>query len=134
MGTFGIKETLFEWQKLPSRILGLAIGWRFDRIVSGAYEFLARTYQDTDEIFIFGFSRGAYAARTLAAYIHALGLVSGHQPNLFDYGWSLLKTRKTKQDGIDFHLQERFKSTFGRPTKISFLGLFDTVSAVGWIL
>src|SRR6202012_4192010 len=45
VGTFGVKETLFEWQKVPSRVFGLAFGWGLDRIVGGAYEFLARNYQ-----------------------------------------------------------------------------------------
>jgi uncharacterized protein (DUF2235 family) len=27
VGTFGIRETLFEWQKVPSRIFGMAFGW-----------------------------------------------------------------------------------------------------------
>ncbi|MGS4720851.1 phospholipase effector Tle1 domain-containing protein [Citrobacter farmeri] len=33
VGTFGVKETLFEWQKLPSRICGLAFGWGLKRNV-----------------------------------------------------------------------------------------------------
>jgi uncharacterized protein (DUF2235 family) len=133
VGTFGIKETLFEWQKLPSRVFGLAFGWGLDRIVSGAYEFLATNYQDEDEIYVFGFSRGAYAARCLAALIRAVGLVPAYQVNLFEYAWSMLLSRDRKLDQPDFKLQGRFKSTFGRTVNIRFLGLFDTVSSVGWI-
>lgn len=36
VGTFGLKETLFEWQKVPSRICGLAFGWGLKRNVEGA--------------------------------------------------------------------------------------------------
>jgi Uncharacterized alpha/beta hydrolase domain (DUF2235) len=72
VGTFGLKETLFEWQKFPARVFGLAFGWGLARIVCGAYEFLAKNYAaDEDHIYIFGFSRGAYAARALAALIRA---------------------------------------------------------------
>ena len=39
VGTFGLKETLFEWQKFPSRIAGLAFGWGLKRNVEGAYRF-----------------------------------------------------------------------------------------------
>lgn len=35
VGTFGLKETLFEWQKFPSRIAGLAFGWGLKRNVEG---------------------------------------------------------------------------------------------------
>lgn len=133
VGTFGIKEALFEWQKVPSRVSGLAFGWGLDRIVSGAYQFVASTYTDGDEIFLFGFSRGAYAVRVLAALIWAIGLVPGYQGNLFEYAWSILKTRNKADDSLDFQLQGRFKATFGRAVRIHFLGLFDTVSSVGWI-
>jgi uncharacterized protein (DUF2235 family) len=132
VGTFGLKETLFEWQKLPSRVFGLAFGWGISLIMGSAYEFLAKNYERGDEVFIFGFSRGAYAARALAGMIRAVGLVSSHQTNLFDYAWAMLLSRD--QGAPDFALQGRFKATFGqREVRIRFLGLFDTVSSVGWI-
>jgi uncharacterized protein (DUF2235 family) len=132
VGTFGLKETLFEWQKVPSRVFGLAFGWGISRTIGGAYEFLARNYAHGDEIFIFGFSRGAFAARALAAMIRAVGLVSPYQTNLFDYAWAMLLSRD--QQKPDFPLQGRFKATFGQQeVRIRFLGLFDTVSSVGWI-
>jgi uncharacterized protein (DUF2235 family) len=133
VGTFGLKETLFEWEKVPSRVFGLAFGWGLERIIAGAYQFLAGNYEDGDEIYIFGFSRGAYAARALAALVRAVGLLPVHQVNLFDYAWAMLLSRDRQSNKPDFHLQAEFKSTFGRPIRIRFLGLFDTVKSVGWI-
>ena len=133
VGTFGLKETLFEWQKLPSRICGLAFGWGLKRNVEGAYGFLAEQARSGDEIFVFGFSRGAYAARALAALVHAVGLMPAHQTHLFDYAWAMLVARDRKRDKPDFKLQARFKKTFGKAIKFRFLGLFDTVKSVGWI-
>lgn len=133
VGTFGVKETLFEWQKLPSRICGLAFGWGLKRNVEGAYHFLAENYRAGDEIYLFGFSRGAYAARALAALIHTAGIVEGHQTHLFDYAWAMLLARSGENNAPDFKLQARFKSTFGRRVNVHFLGLFDTVKSVGWI-
>ncbi|WP_313704320.1 phospholipase effector Tle1 domain-containing protein [Massilia sp.] len=133
VGTFGLKETLFEWQKLPSRICGLAFGWGLRRIVEGAYRFLAQNWQPGDEIFVFGFSRGAFAARALAAMVHAIGLVPAHQAHLFDYAWAMLLARKKPDNAPDFALQERFRDTFGRRVRIRLLGLFDTVKSVGWV-
>jgi uncharacterized protein (DUF2235 family) len=132
LGTFGLKETLFEWQKLPARVFGLAFGWGLDRVIGSAYEFLAQNYQPGDEIFVFGFSRGAYTARVLAAMIRGVGLVASHQTHLFDYAWAMLRSRENGKP--NFALQGRFKATFGqRRVRIRFLGLFDTVSSVGWI-
>ncbi|EIK94091.1 hypothetical protein PMM47T1_23572 [Pseudomonas sp. M47T1] len=132
VGTFGLRETLFEWQKLPSRLCGLALGWGLKRTVGGAYRFLAKHYRDGDQIYLFGFSRGAYAVRALAALIDAIGLVPGHEAHLFDYAWSMLQARNA-QGQPAFKLQDSFKATFGRPVKVHLLGLFDTVKSVGWI-
>jgi len=49
-----------------SRIRGGMFGYGLDQVVIDAYEWLIDHYEDGDEIFIFGFSRGAYSARSLA--------------------------------------------------------------------
>lgn len=131
-GTFGVRETLFEWQKLPSRLCGLAFGWGLKRTVEGAYRFLAEHWQEGDRISLFGFSRGAYAVRALAALVDAVGLVAGHEAHLFDYAWAMLQARNGNGQPA-FKLQDEFKETFGRPVRIHLLGLFDTVKSVGWI-
>ena len=133
VGTFGIKETLFEWQKVPSRVCGLAFGWGMLRAVESAYRFLAENCREGDEVYFFGFSRGAYTVRALAALIYACGLLQAHQLNLFEYAWAMLIARDRKTKKPDFALQHHFKSTFGRPLSIKFLGLFDTVKSVGWV-
>ncbi|OAX56914.1 hypothetical protein A6R73_01605 [Xanthomonas translucens pv. poae] len=132
VGTFGLRETLFEWQKVPGRIFGLAFGWGLRRTVEGAYRFLVENYQPGDQLYLFGFSRGAYAARALAALMHALGLVGRHNAHLFEYAWDMLR-RRDQGDDVDFHLQSSFRQTFGREVKIRFMGLFDTVKSVGWV-
>jgi uncharacterized protein (DUF2235 family) len=133
VGTFGIKETLFEWQKVPSRIFGLAFGWGMSRTVESAYRFLAENYREGDDLYLFGFSRGAYTVRALAALVYACGLVQPHQLNLFEYAWAMLLARDRKTKAPDFALQRHFKNTFGRSVSIKFLGLFDTVKSVGWV-
>ncbi|KAF1068934.1 MAG: hypothetical protein GAK45_01225 [Pseudomonas citronellolis] len=153
VGTFGLSETLFEWQKIPTRIAGLAFGWGMQRIVLDAYRFLMQNYQPGDRIYLFGFSRGAYAVRILAAMVHCLGLLPADQPQLLDAAWALLTTRSQAADRAqppagklryiswrftapkapDFELMAQFKATFGREARVHYLGLFDTVTSTGWI-
>ncbi len=126
---------------LADRRPGLRLGLK--RNVEGAYRFLAEHYRPGDQIFLFGFSRGAYAVRVLAAMLRAVGLIDAHQPHLFDYAWTLLTTRMpprdedkragTRRRGPDFGLLGRFRKVFGRQVKVHFLGLFDTVTSVGWV-
>jgi len=71
--------------------MDLATAWLLPVHVMDAYRFLMRYYKDGDRIFIFGFSRGAYTARALAAMIHSVGLLSAGNEELVPYAWSLFQ-------------------------------------------
>lgn len=81
------------------------------RIVRSAYTFVKANYLEGDLIFIFGFSRGAYAARHLAGMIARCGL-DWHSEATYDHYRSILRN----------HSQED-----GRGCEVRFLGLFDCV-------
>jgi uncharacterized protein (DUF2235 family) len=106
--------------------IDLAIAWFLSDHVTDAYRFLMRYYQDGDRIYIFGFSRGAYTARALAGMLHKVGLLTQGNDALISFAWDQFKN----QD--DEGLAAKFKDTFSRPVRVHFLGLWDTVSSVGW--
>ena len=84
IGTFappGVWGRLKQW--FITR-LDLAIAWLLSDHVQDAYRYLMRYYQEGDQIFIFGFSRGAYTARALAGMISAKGLLDGKRFDLTD--------------------------------------------------
>ena len=73
------------WTKLRQdavTVLGLMTGYGLDDNVLAAYTFLINNYEDGDDIYLFGFSRGAYAVRMLAGLIHKVGLLAPQQQNL----------------------------------------------------
>jgi uncharacterized protein (DUF2235 family) len=134
VGTFGLREALFEWQKVPAKIFGLAFGWGITRNIEEAYAFLMKNYEPDDRIYIFGFSRGAFTARAIAGMVHAVGLMHPQHENLIEYATRLYQN---VPDGEDrkrefFEIQEKFRGQFSRECKIHFLGLWDTVKSVGW--
>ncbi len=53
--------------------------------IADAYLYLMRTYEPGDKVYIFGFSRGAYPARALAALLHKSGLLAPRDDNLVPY-------------------------------------------------
>jgi hypothetical protein len=55
--------------------MGGAVGLGLSRNVRDAYAFVAANYCDGDEIFLFGFSRGAYTVRSVAGIIGWTGLI-----------------------------------------------------------
>src|SRR5262249_31024229 len=59
----------------PLKILAGATGWGLSRNVKHLYKELSRVYDPGDEIYMFGFSRGAFTVRTLAGFIASCGLV-----------------------------------------------------------
>src|SRR5260370_26208790 len=83
-----------------------------------------------DQIFIFGFSRGAYTARALCGLLKVGGWLTGGNEELIRYALRLYKSN----DPCKFEIAAGFKSTFSVPCKPYFLGLWDTLSSVGWIL
>jgi hypothetical protein len=98
------------------------------RIVA-AYQFLIERYKPGDKIFGFGFSRGAFAVRSLAGFINHVGLVSGVSPNKSQainqqYGQYI-----AANNIADNAVMQLGEST-GQDRTIHFLGLWDTVSAI----
>jgi uncharacterized protein (DUF2235 family) len=69
------------------KVLGGAIGLGLKRIVLDCYGLIVANYETGDEIYIFGFSRGAYAARALAGLIGASGVARRPNADLFEIAW-----------------------------------------------
>jgi uncharacterized protein (DUF2235 family) len=98
--------------------------------------------QPGDRVFLFGFSRGAYTARVLAAMLHAIGLLPAGNVQLIPYAMRLFSaSRRAGDDDSYWEVLNNFRATFARPVTnasdkrfpVHFLGVWDTVSSVGWI-
>lgn len=115
-----------------------ALGYSLERHVIAAYVHLMQMYHSCGDkapkIYIFGFSRGALAARVLAAMIDHVGLLRAQLEDLIPTAWSLYAGWEVAGQPIGSDREElldRFKSMFSVNVKIHFLGLWDTVSLVG---
>lgn len=69
------------------RLLGGAIGLGLKQIVRECYDFVVADYVAGDEIYLIGFSRGAYAARALAGLIGASGIQRARDADTFEIAW-----------------------------------------------
>jgi uncharacterized protein (DUF2235 family) len=111
------------------------IGYGLEEDIRAAYLFLMRTYSPGDRIFMFGFSRGAYTVRAVAALLHMYGLMEGNNDALVPYAIRMQSAKMKERDAANkaFALADEFKATFSGPRcPIYFVGLWDTVSSVGW--
>ena len=129
VGTLGQRKTWGRFSQNVRGILGLATGYGLDDDVLGAYRFLADNYDDGDQIFLFGFSRGAYSVRVLAGFMHLLGLLRPDQLNYVGYAFAAYK--RAAMDGEDLSVAWHFRRIVGgRTISIKFLGVWDTVASV----
>ncbi|KAJ7506925.1 hypothetical protein B0H11DRAFT_1973404 [Mycena galericulata] len=112
-----------------SLTLDAMIAWNLGAHVMAGYEFLMQNYSANDRICIFGFSRGAYIARSLAGMIHKVGLlpVDNHQQVPFAY------RMYTRADATGWAQSTAFKKAFSNDVHIDFIGVWDTVDSVGLI-
>ncbi|KAK4541291.1 hypothetical protein LTR36_008207 [Oleoguttula mirabilis] len=133
-----------------------ALGYGLNEKVCEAYTFLVNNYGPGDEIFIFGFSRGAYTARSLASFICQIGLLSPGMMDYFNEIFTAYKNRnrrageKTFKDmewsqhyvrpeelGFDSRQKERVtrydwvRQWAHLHAKVKVVGVFDTVGSMG---
>jgi uncharacterized protein (DUF2235 family) len=135
MGNPAVQGAVFRWF---SKVGGLAFGTGFKDNVLDAYRYLMDTYDDGDAVYIFGFSRGAYTARALAGLLDGYGLLCKGNEGHIPYTWRLYLDQLKNRDRHSLDLGRSdaaaFKETFSRKNfGIHFIGLWDTVSSVGWV-
>ncbi|MCC6427938.1 MAG: DUF2235 domain-containing protein [Phycisphaerales bacterium] len=132
VGTLEDSRATTALGRKSSRILDAAIGLTTRQKFLDMYEFLVRTHEEGDRIFLFGFSRGALAVRILSSALHALGLVRPEHINMAPYAWSILTGDRSPGESI-FDVFGRFLKLFStRPAPVHFMGVWDTVSSMGW--
>jgi len=111
------------WRTLPK----LAMGSTLERQICDAYGWLARRWRPGNPLFFFGYSRGAFAVRSLAGMIGRVGLLThdrATRPNI-QKAWELYRNGR---DGV----VERLDPALCHPSvPIRMIGVFDTVTALG---
>ena len=115
--------------KWGEKVWGGAFGYGLSRNIKDGYLWLSQFYQPGDEIFICGFSRGAYTARSLIGLIRKRGIPRTPNEALIKEAYQIYREKKWHPDGRE---AVAFKYTFSyTDTPIKFIGVWDTVGALG---
>ena len=104
VGTMGSRNALTGISRRWTKVIGLAFGYGISDNIADAYQFLMRTFQPDDTLYVFGFSRGAYTARALCGMLHIIGLLREDNEGLIPYSIRMIKEKK-----IDFGVAADFK-------------------------
>ena len=113
------------WRKITGNVGGMGIS----KNIRECYEFIFENYQAGDNIYLFGFSRGATTVRSLSAFIHLFGILPKSRPELIKEAYNIYKEpdmKKRSDEAEDFLSRHH-----NQWCKIKFLGVWDTVDALG---
>jgi uncharacterized protein (DUF2235 family) len=135
VGTMGSPASHNKVSSAWTTVLGLAFGAGLLANVGDAYRYLMDVYEDGDNVFLFGFSRGAYTARAIAGLLHMYGLLCPGNEGLIPYIIRMFAKKTRKAGGMTpkFEVAKDFKATFCRSCPLHLVGVWDTVSSVGWV-
>ena len=127
------------------RVLGGASGWGIGDDVRQAYRFLLDHHHQQDKIYLFGFSRGAHASRILASLLYVAGLPDVSRLSTLKRDELVEDIYGAFKDGLYLgeqprSLAEKRKAVsaiaplpgLGEPVIVEFMGIWDTVEALGW--
>ena len=110
------------------KITGGAFGWGIDKDIQDAYRFLCLNYEPNDEIYLFGFSRGAYTVRSLAGLIYCSGLLRRQYIRDLPKAYDLYRDPKVPPNDSK---AINFRAEYGDHVPIKLLGCWDTVGELG---
>lgn len=112
--------------------IGGGTGIGLSENVRSAYAFFVDNYQDGDEIFLFGFSRGAYTARSVAGMLAHVGLLRKHHMENFDAVWDYYRQPEEQRNLEEATFLGHFPDRVHREQLVTrCIGVWDTVGALG---
>lgn len=137
--TDGVQQVVFYDQGVGTqgsldRYIGGATGRGVEKNVLDAYRFIVHNYDardkdehgSDDEIYLFGFSRGAYTARAVAGMIHAVGLLKKDLWQQLPAAYHYYRTPPQQRPA-----DSPFKRAANQQPRIKMVGVWDTVGALG---
>jgi uncharacterized protein (DUF2235 family) len=114
-----------DWRLITGNISGQGI----TKNIQQCYEFIFDNFKAGDQLYMFGFSRGAATVRSLSSFIHMFGILPVSRRDLIEEAFKIYKMKnydKRKEAADDF-----ISNHHTMWSKIKFLGVWDTVSALG---
>lgn len=133
----GMPQTVFyhsgvgERGGLGDHFFGGALGAGLSKNIQDIYLFLVQNYFPGDELFLFGFSRGAYTVRSLAGLIRNSGILKEKNTIKYQEAYELYRQRG-KESHPNSPAAVEFRQKYAWPDfNIKFIGVWDTVGALG---
>jgi len=100
--------------------------------IHDAYRFLVANYEPGDELYVFGFSRGAFTARSIVGMIRNCGILSRTHIERYRDALALYQHPETHPDATDaVRFKQECSACGDNPIPVKFIGVRDTVGSLG---
>jgi uncharacterized protein (DUF2235 family) len=107
---------------------GGVFGRALSQDLQAGYAWLAQTFIPGDQVYVFGFSRGAYSARSLVGLIRKCGLLNAVDESRIAAAYALYRDRTVSPEDPK---AAGFRAAHSREIRIRFIGVWDTVGTLG---
>ncbi|NCJ06386.1 DUF2235 domain-containing protein [Synechococcales cyanobacterium C] len=128
----GCRQSIFYGRGLGTRprdrLPGGALGRGIDLEIQDAYLFLCLNYEPGDELYLFGYSRGAYTVRSVIGLINCSGLLKRHNTRKLQQAYKIYRDPEIKPS---HPIAQAFRAENGNRVSITLLGCWDTVGSLG---
>jgi len=110
---------------ISKKVCGGGLGYGIVQNIRDAYAYLMNVYEQGDNVFLIGFSRGAFTAQAVAGLLNKCGLLYPNNDNLLPYALQIYLRKGNPR------IAREFKKTMAREVKPEMLGVWDTVKSLG---
>ncbi|KAM0080227.1 hypothetical protein ACKRZS_007618 [Fusarium odoratissimum] len=108
-----------------------SFGWGLDIEVSQIYDFISNNYEPGDELFFFGFSRGAFTVRSVAGLVCDVGVLSAVHMSRFTEMWEAYRANTSGEPFRNSAWYRNNKEELGlMDVRVKVVGVWDTVGAL----
>ncbi|VAW74068.1 Peptidoglycan binding domain protein [hydrothermal vent metagenome] len=127
------QQIFYDWGigSYYAKVSGGTTGKGIDKNIMDDYRYIVQNYAPGDELFLFGFSRGAYTVRALCGMINNIGILKRADAKLIQQGFDHYKKSGKKyspkgEKSVSFRREHSHSKR-----EIAFAGVWDTVGALG---
>jgi len=127
------QHVFYDWGvgSYDSKVLGGATGRGIHKNILDGYRYIVQNYTPGSQIFLFGFSRGAYTVRSLCGLINNCGILRKSDANLIQEAFRIYKRTSSAYAPSGAKSRE-FRGKYAHESReVAFLGVWDTVGALG---
>lgn len=127
------QQVFYDWGigSYHDKVSAGATGKGLHKNIMDDYRYLVQNYAPGDELYFFGFSRGAYTIRSLCGLINNVGIVKRTEARLIQAAFDHYKKPGKKHSPHGVASVEFRRAHSHRAMKIKFVGVWDTVGAMG---